>query len=68
MITVHQEYLVDKEGRRKAVILPIAEWEQILEALEELEDIRAYDEAKQYPSAPVPFDQAVAEIREGEVP
>jgi hypothetical protein len=68
MITVHQEYLMDEEGRRKAIVLPIAEWEQILEALEELEGIRAHDEAKQCPSDQVPFDQAVAEIREGKVP
>jgi hypothetical protein len=34
------------------------------EELEELDDIRAYDEAKRRPSEPVPFEQAMAEIRE----
>jgi len=34
--------------------------------LEELDDIRAYDNAKAYPSDAVPLDQAVAELREGE--
>jgi len=42
--------------------IPIDEWERIQEELEELGDIRAYDEAKRQPSDPVPFEQAMAEI------
>jgi hypothetical protein len=57
--------VVDEKGNRKAVMLPISEWRQILELLEEIKDIRAYDEAKSRPSEPVPFEQAVSEIREG---
>lgn len=63
MITVREEYLVDAAGNRKAVVLPLAEWQQIKEELEELDDIRAYDEAKRHPSEPVPFEQAMVEIR-----
>ena len=65
MLTVHQEYLVDEQGSRRAVVVPVAEWERILEALEELEDIRAYDDAKSRSSDPVPFEEAMAEIRAG---
>jgi hypothetical protein len=65
MITVHVEYLVDEEGNRKAVVLPLAAWQQIKEELEELDDIRAYDQAKAQPSEPVPFEEAMREIREG---
>jgi PHD/YefM family antitoxin component YafN of YafNO toxin-antitoxin module len=64
MIQFHEQYLVDEEGNRKAVVVPISSWEQILEALDELDDIRAYDEAKREPSNPVPFEQALSEIRE----
>jgi len=39
-------YVVDENGKRVSVILPIEEYERLIEALEELEDIRAYDEAK----------------------
>lgn len=67
MITVHEEYLVDEEGNRKAVVLPLAAWQRIKEELEELNDIRAYDEAKAHPSEPVPFEQAMREIHEGEI-
>ena len=65
MITLHEDYLVDEQGRRKAVVVPVDQWKQVLEALEELEDIRAYDEAKSEPSQPVSFEEAVKEIREG---
>jgi len=65
MITVHEDYVVDEQGNRKAVVVPMAEWEQILAALEELDDISVYDAAKRYPSDAVPFEQAIFEIREG---
>ena len=65
MITFHEEYIVDERGQKKSVVIPMTEWEQVLEALEELDDIRAYDEAKRHSSDPMPFEQAVEEIREG---
>jgi len=67
MISLHEEYLVDEAGNRKAVVLPIAAWQQIKEELEELDDIRAYDAAKAQPSEPVPFEQAIREIHEGKL-
>ncbi len=67
MITVHEEYLVDEAGNRKAVVLPLAAWQQIKEELEELDDIRAYDEAKAQPSEPVPLEEAMREIHEGKL-
>lgn len=67
MINVHEEYLVDEAGNRKAVVLPLSMWQQIKEELEELDDIRAYDEAKAQPSTPVPFEQAMNEIRKGKI-
>ncbi len=63
----HEKYLVDEAGNRKAVVVPISEWKKIVEALEELHDIRAYDEAKSQPSDVIPFEQAVSEIRQGEL-
>jgi hypothetical protein len=40
---------------------------RIVEDLEELDDIRAYDRAKAGPSETIPFDQAVSEIKGGAV-
>ena len=64
MVAVHPEYVVDENQNRKAVILPFAEWERIVEDLEELDDIRAYDKAKAESQDTVSFEQAVSEIRE----
>lgn len=65
MVTVHPEYVVDEQQNRRSVVLPVAEWERVVEDLEELDDIRAYDKAKAGPQDAIPFDQAVREIRAG---
>jgi hypothetical protein len=57
-----ERYVVDEAGRRTAVLVPLHEWERIQAALEELADVRAYDEAKRHPSDQVSFEQAMAEI------
>lgn len=65
MQTIPHEYVIDGNGNKKAVLVPLFEWELILEALEELDDIHAYDEAKSQISDPIPFDQAVDELKRG---
>lgn len=62
MITVHPQYVVDAAQTRTAVLIPAAEWEEILEALEDLDDIKAYDMAKAEGQEAVPFAQALREI------
>ena len=62
MPTVNEGYVVDKDGARVGVILPIEEYRKLLEELEELESIRAYDAAKNSGDEAIPFDQAVREI------
>ena len=64
MITFHPEYVIDENKRKKAVILPVEKWERLMEDLEELEDIRAYDKATAKKQEAVPFEQAVREIQE----
>lgn len=39
-------YVVDENGKRVEVIMPVEEYERLIEALEDLEDVRIYDEAK----------------------
>jgi PHD/YefM family antitoxin component YafN of YafNO toxin-antitoxin module len=39
-------YIVDENGKRVSVILPMEEYEHLIETLEDLEDVRAYDGAK----------------------
>ena len=45
------------------MLLPIAEWKLLLEQLEELEDVRAYDAAKANQGDSIPLVQAMVEIR-----
>jgi PHD/YefM family antitoxin component YafN of YafNO toxin-antitoxin module len=62
MVAVHPQYIVDEKEQRKAVILPESEWRQILDELEELDDIRAYDKATSKKQETLPFSQAVEEL------
>lgn len=57
-----QSFVTDERGQRIGVILDITEFERLLEALEELESIRAYDAAKASDEEAIPLDQAVAEL------
>ena len=45
MIAVHPQYIKDTAGKN-LVILPQKEFDSIMEELEDLEDVRLYDEAK----------------------
>ena len=45
MATNGTKYLVDKRGRKKAVLLDIKEYSRLLDRLEELEDALDLDEA-----------------------
>jgi PHD/YefM family antitoxin component YafN of YafNO toxin-antitoxin module len=64
-------YVTDENGKRVEVIMPVEEYERLVEELEELEDIRLYDEAKaeieREGSEPIPLEQAMREIREGKI-
>jgi hypothetical protein len=63
MATNAERFLVDEEGHRLGVVLDIAEYQEILEDLEELESIRAYDTAKASDDEAIPFEQALGEIQ-----
>ncbi|MBA2345536.1 MAG: hypothetical protein H0V83_10695 [Rubrobacter sp.] len=64
-------YLVDENGERVGVLLGIEAYERLIEELEELSDIRAYDEAKveikREGDEAIPLEQAMREIREGKL-
>ena len=67
MAVVHPEFVVDEQQNRKAVLLPYKEWQKIVEEIEELNDIKAYDKAKASSSDPLLFEDAVREIDEGKI-
>ncbi len=47
MLDLHPQYIKDANGEKSLVILSAKEFETIIEELEELEDVKLYDEAKE---------------------
>ncbi len=53
------QYITDTQGRKVSVILSIKDYEKMLDELEELEDIRAFDEAKIKNEDTIPLQEAI---------
>jgi PHD/YefM family antitoxin component YafN of YafNO toxin-antitoxin module len=53
---------VDDKGEKVAVILPVAVYQKIIDELEELEDIRAFDEAKTSGEPLIPFEEVLERV------
>jgi PHD/YefM family antitoxin component YafN of YafNO toxin-antitoxin module len=58
MITVNPLYITDNAGKKISVVLPMKDFEALMEELEELEDIKLYDEAKKSDEPSIPIDDA----------
>jgi hypothetical protein len=59
---MNNQFVTDAKGRKKAIILPIRDFERMLEQIEELEDIKAYDEAMDSNEEIISAEQAFREI------
>ena len=57
-----ERFVIDENGTRTAVLIDVEYYQKLLDALEELESIRAFDEAKESGDEIVSFEQAVQEI------
>ena len=64
MGAIRKQFIEDSQGKRVAVLMPIDQYNEMLEQLEEIDDTRAYDAAKAEEDEIIPFDQAVREIEE----
>jgi hypothetical protein len=62
MSVAKEQFIVDESGNRTAVLLDIERYFELLEAQEELESIRAFDEAKASGDEAIPLSQALKEI------
>lgn len=58
------QFVTDDHGNKLAVILPIREYNKMVDDLEELEDIKLYDAAKKGKQEFVDAEQAFKEIEE----
>jgi hypothetical protein len=62
MIKVKEKIVLDEKGRKVLVILDAKDYKRLLNYIEDIEDVIAYDKAKLTKSKVVPFEQAVKEI------
>lgn len=58
------QYLTDAKGKKKAIVIPIKMYEKMIDKLDELEDIRLYNEAKKNEESYIPIDEAFKIIEE----
>lgn len=61
-MAAREQYVVDPSGNRTAVLIDVKYYQKLLDALEELGSIRAYDEAKASNDEAIRFAEAVEEI------
>jgi len=64
MASVNPRYLVDAHQMPTDVVVTIEEWRRIVEELEELEDIRAYDAALRDRENGIPLASVADGIRQ----
>lgn len=51
------QFITDDHGKKLAVILPIKQYQKMLEDLEEMEDIKLYDSVKARNEPAIPFEE-----------
>ncbi|HCO70134.1 MAG TPA: hypothetical protein DIT26_06100 [Mesotoga infera] len=59
--------IVNEDGKTVSVILSISTYKKILDDLEELEEIRAYDKAKKSTDEILPFEEALDKFKREDV-
>ena len=58
------QFIMDDLGKKIAVILPVKDYEKMLEELDELECIKSYDKAKSRKQEFIPADQVFKAIEQ----
>lgn len=61
-MNLNESFVVDAKGKKVSVLLPIKDYQKLLEDLEELGDIKAYDNASKRKQEFIPLNQALKEI------
>jgi PHD/YefM family antitoxin component YafN of YafNO toxin-antitoxin module len=63
-MNLQEKYLTDVDGNRVGVVLSLEEYRMLLDSLEELDAIRAFDEALAAEDEAIPLEVAIAEIEQ----
>ena len=52
------QFITDSKGKKIAVILPIEDYNKMIEDLEDIDDLGLYDEVKQLNEPSIPIEEA----------
>ncbi|MDJ1371372.1 type II toxin-antitoxin system Phd/YefM family antitoxin [Gulosibacter molinativorax] len=58
----HEAVFVERRGETQAVVVSPAEYERLLKAADEVEDVSAFDEAMDEEGPNIPWEQAKADL------
>jgi hypothetical protein len=58
-----QQYICDPEGNKAYVVLPFAEYQQLLEQLEDAADLRAFAERRDEPKDSMVLEEFLEELK-----
>ena len=58
MLSIKPQYITDAQGNKISVVLPIKDFNLLIEELEDLYDQRLYDEAKADNEPSIPLEEA----------
>ena len=64
MSVASEQFVVDAAGKRNAVLLGLDRYSELIDAEEELDCIRAFDNAKASDDEAIPLLQAIKEIED----
>jgi hypothetical protein len=62
MVALHPQFVQDASHATTAVLVSWEEWKAVLEELEELDDLRAWDAAKSGDQEVVAFEDAIQDL------
>ena len=69
MLTIDPKFITDRAGNKISVVLPIKDFEAMMEQLDDIEDAHLYDAAKKSKEPTIPIDEAfemIYALRKGE--
>lgn len=58
MLTINPKFITDQKGKKLSVVLSVEEFELMMERIEEMEDVRLYDQAKLSKEPSIQIDEA----------
>lgn len=62
-MSITEQVVLNKKGKAVAVQIPMNQYKKLLELAEEMEDIKAYDQAMKRKLQFIPFANAVKELK-----